>query len=357
MVTGLMGQRIGTMAELTGAARTILNCGDDNYAMKQAVERMYAVLAELTGISAEDMTTGEIILPSGKAISPGAAAHCLLEYKRTAIFLRGIRQAIDTVLSRSASAPVRLLYAGCGPYATLITPLLSRYSPEELQVDLLDVNPASLTAAQKVIETLGLNDFIGDYFCADAAIWQIQDERRYDILLSETMQACLDHEPQVAIMENLVPQLPEKVFIIPESVVIDAKLTDPKQEMDRLFYSEPPKPPPERIELGEVLNLNRGRFVKDERTGEVTIPKNLSTCIELKLFTTVTVFADEVLSEHDSSITMPKKFYEFREPYADKVRFWYDCSNMPKISCAVVASTETSKNSTDVYYAAEKITS
>jgi len=56
----------------------------------------------------------DIMLPSGKAISAAAAAHCLLEMKRTAVFLRGIHKAILHKLKEKKGSQLRILYAGTG---------------------------------------------------------------------------------------------------------------------------------------------------------------------------------------------------------------------------------------------------
>ena len=56
----------------------------------------------------------------------------------------------------------------------------------------------------------------------------------------------------------------------------------------------------------------------------------------LKLFTTVTVFKDEVLTDNDSSITLPKLYYNFREQTAQEVEFWYVQGEKPRIESCVV---------------------
>ena len=140
-------------------------------------------------------------------------------------------------------------------------------------------------------------------------------------------------------MQNLIPQMRDDTIIIPEEISIDAYLTDPKQEMDKFFYSEKPKPPVERISLGNILRINKERLEVEEFNSEVTVPEDISTCVELKLFTTVRVFAEDILYENDSSITMPKKYYEFKKKYARRIKFWYDQTTVPKIDCKVVEYT------------------
>lgn len=322
---------------LLEAAQAVLHCENDFFVMKKATDRMYELYTSVSEVNAGNLNDGEIMLASGKAISPGAAAHCLLELRRTAVFLRGIFKAIQVCRHKNSDRPVSVFYAGCGPYGALITPLLTIFPPEELQADFLDINQISLTSAKEVIVSLGLEESVRSYILDDAATYTLPKECDYDIIISETMQSCLKNEPQVAIMQNLIPQMRTDAIFIPEMISLDAFMIDPRQEMDKFFYSDTPKPPPERIPLGNILKVDKYSLATEEMSAEVTIPETLSTCVDLQLFTTVKVFGDEYLHENDSSITMPKKFYGFQDRYAKKVRFWYDNSNnIPQIDCAVV---------------------
>ena len=300
---------------------------------------MYEVYTAISEVNAGNSKDEEIMLASGKAISPGAAAHCLLEFRRTAVFLRGIYKAIQSITWRKQNRPVSIFYAGCGPYATLVTPLFTLFTPDQLQTSFLDINQTSLSSAQKIVTSLGMEKYVRTYHLEDGATCELPPGCDWDIVISETMQACLDNEPQIAIMQNLIPQMREDAVFIPEEISIDGYLTDPKQEMDKYLYSDQPKTPVDRIFLGNILKFNKECLKSNNFNGEVTIPDNISTCIDLKLFTTVKVFADELLSENDSSITMPKKYYEFKERYAHRIRFWYDQTTVPKIECNVTEFT------------------
>ncbi|PZX17839.1 hypothetical protein LX69_01252 [Breznakibacter xylanolyticus] len=157
---------------LKQARNLILHCHNDIACMKQAVDTMYRVYTSLSPVTITDQNDANIYLPSGKAISPSQAAHCLLEMKRTAIFLRGIHQAIAHQLSTHAHRPIRVLYAGTGPYAALITPLLIDLNPRELTVDLMDINPVSLQSTADVLMKLGLSGFVGEVHLADASTYK-----------------------------------------------------------------------------------------------------------------------------------------------------------------------------------------
>lgn len=313
----------------------LLDCGDDLGSMKSAVDYFYNIYSQITGVKIDTINQDKaILLPSGKAISTAAAAHCLLEMKRTAVFLRGINKAIALKLSQATSKPIRILYAGTGPYGTLLTPLLPLYKSAELKVDLLDINQQSLKALYKLLGTLGLSKYIGDTFCTDATTFRVN--KPYDIVISETMLACLKSEPQVAIMQNLIPQLTESCFFIPEEITIDACLTNPKMEMDKLMYYEKEPPAFERYLLGNVYTLSKQNLNGILSCKTFLIPWIKVSFPVLKLFTSVRVFAGELLTENDSSITLPKQYHDFRTQEADRVKFWYEQGEKPQIHSHIV---------------------
>lgn len=325
-----------TTSKIKQSVREILECADNFAIMKQSVDTLYGIFSNITGVSAAQISIdSDILLPSGKAISPAAAAHCLLEMKRTAVFLRGIHQAILQKIKDNTSEPIHILYAGTGPYGTLVIPLLHLFTPDKIQVDLLDINPVSLGALQRLIVELQLNDYIGSVFCEDATTFTLS--RHYDIAISETMLACLKSEPQVAVMQNIIPQLQPTAIFIPEEISIDAALTNPKMEQDRLLYYEDEPPPFRRIAVGRVFTVNKQNLDTDcmQKTLEIPDEKDFPV---LKLFTTVKVFRDEQLSENDSSITLPVNFYDLRKQPAQRIAFWYVQGEKPHIESRVVCN-------------------
>lgn len=325
------------------ATSKLLLCQSDFAQMKRSIDELYHIFNTITQIKIEQISEDEnIMLPSGKAISSAAAAHCLLELKRTTIFLRGIHKAIVQKLNKKTDSPVRILYAGTGPYGTLIIPLLTLFSPEEIQVDLLDINEQSINALHKVIDNLQLGNFISSTYCADATTFAISNN--YDIVISETMLACLKSEPQVAIMQNLIPQLQSDTIFIPEEISIDAALTNPKMEQDRLLYFEGEKPPFRRIELGNIFIVNRCNLETKKMQRSIIIPEKTEEFPVLKVFTTVKVFDNEFLSENDSSITLPKQFYDFRREKGREVNFKYEQGEKPHIESSL--HTHTTENIT-----------
>jgi predicted RNA methylase len=304
----------------------LINCGEDFLVMKNSVDRLYELFESITGINFYNLSDGDIFLPSGKAISPSGAAHCLLEMKRTAIFIRGIKRAID---SKICNKKIRILYAGCGPYATLITPILHYYSDDKLKVTILDINEVSLAAAEKLIKELDLVNFIGQFVLADAATYKINES--YDIVISETMQSGLKNEPQVAIMQNLIPQCNLDTLFIPEEIAIEVYLR--KRGIwngDRLLEEGG-----EEIRLCELFAVNKNNLDSSSYQKIVSIP-HLQGPYDLFLYTFIKVFHNEVLGLNDCSLNLPLKYFEIRDNCPTSLKFWYNQSNKPKIESKVL---------------------
>ncbi len=310
------------------ATHVLLQCGNQIGLMKQAVDEMYRQFLDFSTVTIDNQNDRTIYLADGKAISPAQAAHCLLEMKRTAIFLRGIHQAIEDKLQYKRSTPLAILYAGTGPYATLLTPLLHLFKPSEIQVDLMDINPVSNQSACDVFRGMGFGPFVNQVFeGVDATTFEVK--KPYDIVISETMQAVLKKEPQVAIMQNLIRQLPPNAVFIPQQIVVDAALESRGRWNPETNISEGV----ERMELGRVMTVDRMHLNPEQFRSSVEIPSNIDACTTLKLFTTIQVYADHVLGENDCSLNIPYKLCDATGMEGDTLDFWYEQGEVPHICC------------------------
>ena len=301
------------------ATHKILTCGDAFGIMYEAVHEMYEVYVSISGIGIQNQNMKSIFLDSGKAISTPEAAHCLLEMVRTSKFLRGIKEAFDAkIRANTTNFPINVLYAGTGPYATLVTPLLLLYSPVQLQVDLIDINEEALQSAIRVITDLGLGQFIRTTIIDDAA--KIKLNSAYDVVISETMQAALKKEPQVAIMQNLIPQCSANTIFIPQEITVNAELISKEKWNSETYAFDSVN----HIELGEVIRVNSETLNRIGQKKVFAIAKNNSNCKTLILKTNITVFGSHRLENSDCSLTMPLKMNNMADNQSEHVSFWYE---------------------------------
>jgi len=133
-------------------------------------------------------------------------------------------------------------------------------------------------------------------------------------------------------MQNLAPQLDDQCIFIPEEISIDASFTNSKMEMDRMMnFGKTEQPPFERRPLGNVFIIKKDDVRTIMSRKKIVIPGDVAAFPVLKLFTTVKVFGDEVLTENNSSLNLPKPFYDFRKHPANEIEFLYVTGEKPGI--------------------------
>jgi predicted RNA methylase len=275
-----------------------------------------------------------ILTGSGQAVGPWTAAFCVTDMMRTRKFILGIRDAIQERLKIEPGKPVTVLYAGTGPFATLLTPLTTVFSPLQLKLILLEINPVSFGFLQKTIQKFEMKDYLVEAVLTDAVTWNIPANLQPDIIVSETMMPGLNKEPQVSIVANLLSQSNRNPILIPESIKVDACLLgNMNSDPDPILYLET------LIELNAVTAI---QIKKDPENVEILSTGMLVTIPEmpgskystLVLNTTIQVFSEHVLGFNESAITIPfhlMKTTSFKK-YPVKLLFQYNMGNKPGFS-------------------------
>lgn len=289
----------------------------------QRLQSLHNLYAGYTGVYAHNINDSDIWLPSGNAVSTTKAAHCLLEFQRTAVFMRGIYKALKQLQKDFPGEKLHILYAGCGPYATLLTPFTSLFTADEVAFHLMDVNTVTLDAAKQLYESLGLTDYIAEYICTDATTYCIPEGTMIHLCVCEAMLNALRKEPQVDITLNLVPQLHEKALFIPHDITVTAQLLDNKKESVR---DENWKP--DRMNLGAIYKIGRESCKVQERT-LVQIPEAPGGYNHLNLLTDINTFDDEVLTTYESSISMPLRIGYVNGYEGKQIAFTYQRGEKP----------------------------
>lgn len=261
-----------------------------------------------------DIGAGETRLDSGLAISPTLAAMCLRELFRTPAFACGLHRAILDALH--PGRPVRVLYAGCGPYALLALPLMAVLGEQQVKFTLLDIHQECLDSAMALISSFGLAAHVEASLCENAARYRIPADGRPDVIVSETMAVCLRNEPQVSIARNLLAQAPE-ARMVPQSISVEVCMLDEAKEhvlMPSDYVGEIPAPERDRIYLGKIFELDAARIrswegITGDRlpAGRVQVPVRLESRYRPYLLTYITVYGDTCLCDYDCSLTAPQR--------------------------------------------------
>lgn len=297
----------------------------------KAVHELHQLFAPLTGVNAYEYNGHEDIqLPSGTAVSVPKAAHCLLEQTRTAAFLKGIAAAIMQLKEDFPGQQLHILYAGCGPYATLVTPLTTLFPPELIKFHLLDINTDSLFAVKKLYEALSIEQYVAEYIHADATAYNV-GEQTIHMVISETMLHALVKEPQVEIMRHLIPQMHPRGIFIPEEINVSARMLNSVYEYEYMVQLTDPR----RIDLGQVFSISKKQLDTQEAV-TIKMPSEAEEYV-LHLATDIKVFGSEWLHQNDCSLNLPVKIIPFTKDLAGKgVRFEYKTGTFPRFEYTVV---------------------
>lgn len=249
----------------------------------------------------------DIHLVNGKAIGSTWAATCLDGAIRTQRFVKGISEAIKN-LQTVKKKPIHILYAGSGPFATLILPILAVSSETEIQVSLLEINAESFANVQQVFNQLNFDKFINTFANADATTYQIPNGESVDILVSETMLHSLKEEPQVSIVINLMSQLRQDVILIPENIILEIGLLHPREitteenfkKLATIFELKK-----EKLPDFKVTKQEDSQIVAFPKVTVNLPPKWLQHYHQLAIFTEIQVYQQYWIRTDENGLTTP----------------------------------------------------
>jgi hypothetical protein len=223
--------------------------------------------------------------------------------------VKGLTEGVERCLTQQKK-PVHVLYAGTGPFATLVLPLLSRYSPAELQLSLLEINPDSFAFVQGVFQQLAAEDYVSHWLHDDATSCRIPAPGEMDILLSETMQMGLKKEQQVPIVWHLLRQLSADVLLIPEAIdlelVIEYSTDDLHLPWEKSYNR-----------LGNIYRLDKSiaevELAPGQSPADLSFPKKTihvpavqpATASALKVLTEIQVLGETRIRLNESGLTIP----------------------------------------------------
>src|SRR5690606_3672370 len=134
--------------------------------------------------------------------------------------MKGVYKALISAIKIFQDTRINILYAGCGPFAPLILPLLPFFKPEQLSVTLIDINQYSIQTIKEIVAELEYEPYIAAITVADATQYTYSKLKTLHLVITETMFQALTREPQVVITRNLAPQLTKGGILIPEEVKI-----------------------------------------------------------------------------------------------------------------------------------------
>ncbi|REE82872.1 hypothetical protein BX611_0147 [Lutibacter oceani] len=251
----------------------------------------------------------DIEFENGKALGTYWAALCLDGLLRTRQFIRGINEAIKEKTNNKK--PIHILYAGTGPFATLILPFIFRYSKQDIKYTFLEINPFSFKLLKNVILKLGLEEYNISLINSDATKYQVDSKNEPDIIISETMQNALAKEQQVPIFLNLMRQVKNETIFIPEKInlFIGLKKAEiPLEEIQSKDYKKEMKVfEVSKESMFPSNNLNKATATEVSFTKKQTIIRNekLKGFNQIVIITEIQVYKNEKIEINESGLTTP----------------------------------------------------
>jgi hypothetical protein len=293
-----------------------------------AINAFVQTCSTATGITPDpsfDAWAEDALLDGGVAINPQAAAQCALDYQRTVVFIRGVYAALIDLRARFPTTTLKILYAGCGPYATLLLPLLAKFAPGELRASLLDTHQESLDSVAQLLNRFGLSTYNVDLIQGDACHYQHPE--KLHLIIAETLQKALEQEPQFAVTAHLAPQLLPAGVFIPQEIEVDLCLADlateqaifterqrsnlgTLKERDQRYpiatlCTLSPEQAPTQLRLARHNAVTKKLELAEQA---VSIPADVDlNGLEAALFTRILVFGEHGLNDYEAQITLPLK--------------------------------------------------
>lgn len=292
----------------------------------------------------EKASAREQQVSGGIALSPVEAARCLEDYIRTARFIRGSYFAIKELLIRFPLEKIQVLYAGCGPLATLLLPLLPLFKKEQLAVTLLDINTYSTRSVERLVNTLQLDGYIQSIICTDASSYKHPEGKALHMILTETMFYALVREPQVTVTTNLTPQLHPEGLLIPEEITVSMRFGFLASEVafreGQIPSATDVSQNKEQREIFPVFSLNKktqsgnGFFTFTSKW--FPVPDSYNQCPDVCLLTSVSIFNNILIAPGESLITNPCCVYSlFNIGSHSRFRLHYSCKDIPSWSVEI----------------------
>lgn len=296
-------------------AEELLSEQNDFLSLQRKMKEFKSLLFNITQIDTEEESNRkEIQFENGIALGTTFAALCIDDIIRTRQYVRGVFEAVKEVANKK-NTPVRILYVGTGPFAVLILPLLAKYSAKEIQLTLLEVNENTISYLKRLIKELDINDYIERIICEDASKYEIPEEIKADIILSETMQHGLVKEQQLPIMLNLVNQLDKDIIMIPTNIKLDLALYSTQVDLTMKDAEVP-----NYKVLKPVLDFDK-KFIHSqaEKNNSSKENKRFELCKRLNfrneidklydkiaILTTIHVYGNEWIHLNSIGLTIPK---------------------------------------------------
>lgn len=320
--------------ELINLVDVILDLNTPASQLRPEVMAFKNILLDVSDFDAnpeQGIASGETVTMHGLAISPSNAARCTDDYVRTIQFIRGAHAAVEELLHQGKGS-VHLLYAGCGPLAVLLIPLLLKFKNQPVRFTVVDIHEESIQSVNSILNQLSLSSPSINLKCGDAMTCLEDLADKPDVVLVEVMQAGLKTEPQVAVCKQIMIKYP-LATLIPESIALSLKWVDPEIEFSQFEENKASY----RRDLGVVFKVDKTEIAGWSNiendfvpAAAITIPDDLDLSGVIQIFTEIQVYKGVEIRTYQSGLTTPLNFdIKILESLGKKICFHYKLLDNP----------------------------
>ncbi|MBK7426933.1 MAG: hypothetical protein IPI60_07835 [Saprospiraceae bacterium] len=329
-------------SSLAGITYSLLNEEKSGIELLNLCRDLHSLFLEVSGFDPEiKESTANIKLNRGTAIGSTWAAMCILDFNRTQKFLKAINNAIKDKIDIQQNSSVQILYAGCGPFATLITPLLTLFREDQIKCTFIDINPVSIESLRNTLKAFDLESYIQKIELCDILEYQMNPLNSPDIVICETLQAGLRKEPQVAIYLHLGSQVKESTTFIPEKIEVHAGLLDSNLDYKRMMGELKDHESCIQI-LTPLLALEKSIYQSIDKhhhdsyihfETKIFIPQELHGFDRICLLTKIKLYQDIELTYWESPLTIPVQLISLGPEQAGQVlKVHFELSSEPEFN-------------------------
>ena len=297
-----------TLNQLFGQLINLVNSEEKIIQLLKEIRIILLKNSEYNG----NYTFDNITLNQGVAVNCKLASDCFDDYLRTYLFMLATFRCIREKTKQNTKK-LNILYAGTGPFLTIILPSIFLFTSDQISITTLEINEASYNYSKRLISNFNKEDYFEAILHQDALTFET--EQKFDIIISETMDKALTREPQIAIFSHLVKFLKSDGNLIPQNIKIHLVASSIKLEKNVNFYCCTDKQTrvlnnKNRQFIKTILEANRqfyetAKLVESESLFLTTISTSQikPELNELLLLTEVQLNEDLVLKEDDSWLT------------------------------------------------------
>lgn len=255
-----------------------------------------------------------LISDSGIGILTPDAGRCLLSFRRTIKYWRALESALAQY---EKDKVVHIFYPGCGPFASLVLPLLMGVFDQKIKITMIDFHETTARSLKSLLQLTDNETLVDSVVVANALEWEPKEP--IDILILECMMNGLREEGQVALTHHLARYLSDKGCLIPKGVRITAYLTDLAKEMAFIQSDEArsnsalirDKLMDFRVRIGDVFTLDKNSYKKlnsmnnTVELATLKIPSPPSIEYVFTLATEIVFDNQNWIQEYEDGLTQP----------------------------------------------------